>query len=59
MAAGNATPQFLVADNGYALGRLVQAVSRSPCWRDTAIMVLEDDAQTVPTTWTRIDRRRS
>ena len=56
MAGGNATPQFLVADNDYALGRLVQAVSRSPYWRDTAIMVLEDDAQDGPD---HVDAHRS
>ena len=39
------TPQFYVADNDYALGLLVQEVSSSPYWKDTAIFVLEDDAQ--------------
>jgi hypothetical protein len=34
-----------VADNDLALGRVVEAVSRSPYWDDTAIFVLEDDAQ--------------
>ena len=56
LAGGNATPQFLVADNDYALGRLVQAVSGSPYWRDTAIMVLEDDAQDGPD---HVDAHRS
>ena len=39
------TPQFFVADNDYALGKLVEAVSNSPYWKDTAIFVVEDDAQ--------------
>ena len=39
------TPQFYVADNDYALGRLVEEVSKSPYWKDTAIFVVEDDAQ--------------
>lgn len=39
------TPQFYVAENDYALGLIVQAVSSSPYWKDTAIFVLEDDAQ--------------
>jgi YVTN family beta-propeller protein len=39
------TPQFYVAENDYALGLLVQEVSSSPYWKDTAIFVLEDDAQ--------------
>ncbi len=38
-------PQASVADNDLALGRVVDAVSHSPYWDDTAIMVLEDDAQ--------------
>ncbi|MEO8042848.1 MAG: YncE family protein, partial [Acidobacteriota bacterium] len=42
------TPQFYVAENDYALGRLVEAVSKSPYWRDTAIFVVEDDAQNGP-----------
>jgi YVTN family beta-propeller protein len=42
------TPQFYVADNDYALGLLVQEVSSSPYWKDTAIFVLEDDAQNGP-----------
>lgn len=39
------TPQSLVADNDYAVGKLVEAVSNSPFWKDTAICILEDDAQ--------------
>jgi YVTN family beta-propeller protein len=42
------TAQFYVADNDYALGRLVEAVSSSPYWKDTAIVVVEDDAQDGP-----------
>ena len=56
LAEGNATPQFLVADNDYALGRLVEAVSHSPYWSDTAIFVLEDDAQDGPD---HVDAHRS
>lgn len=41
----NATPSAAVADNDLALGRIVDAVSHSPYWDDTAIFVLEDDAQ--------------
>ncbi|MET0647857.1 MAG: bifunctional YncE family protein/alkaline phosphatase family protein [Pyrinomonadaceae bacterium] len=46
--ANRPTPQFYMADNDYALGRLVEAVSHSPYWRDTAIFVVEDDAQDGP-----------
>ena len=39
------TPSASVADNDLALGRIVEAVSHSSYWDDTAIFVLEDDAQ--------------
>ena len=42
---GKPTPQASVADNDLALGRVVDAVSHSPYWNDTAIFVVEDDAQ--------------
>jgi YVTN family beta-propeller protein len=32
-------------DNDLALGRLVELISHSPFWKETAILVLEDDAQ--------------
>ncbi|MGC2059853.1 MAG: phosphoesterase, partial [Candidatus Sulfotelmatobacter sp.] len=38
-------PQASVADNDLAVGRVVDAVSHSPYWDDTAIFILEDDAQ--------------
>ncbi len=39
------TPQFYVAENDYAVGKVVEEVSKSPYWKDTAIVVVEDDAQ--------------
>ncbi len=42
---GMPTPYACVADNDLAVGRVVEAVSRSPYWDDTAIFILEDDAQ--------------
>lgn len=45
---GFPTPTAMVADNDLALGRIVEAVSRSPVWRDTAIFAIEDDAQNGP-----------
>lgn len=42
---GLPTPAAAVADNDLALGRVVEAISNSPYWDDTAIFVLEDDAQ--------------
>jgi hypothetical protein len=38
-------PAASVADNDLALGRVVDALSHSAYWDDTAIFVLEDDAQ--------------
>lgn len=56
LAAGMPTPQFFVADNDYAVGRLVEAVSNSPYWKDTAIFIVEDDAQDGPD---HVDAHRS
>jgi len=50
------TPQFYVAENDYALGRLVEEVSNSQYWKDTAIFVVEDDAQDGPD---HVDAHRS
>jgi hypothetical protein len=56
VAARKPTPQFFVADNDYALGLMVEAVSSSPYWKDTAIVVVEDDAQDGPD---HVDAHRS
>ena len=45
---GSYTPQACVASNDLALGRLVEAVSTGPLWKETAIFVIEDDAQNGP-----------
>ncbi len=50
------TPQFMVADNDYAVGRLVEAISSSVYWIDTAIFIVEDDAQAGPD---HVDSHRS
>jgi len=50
------TPQFMVADNDLAVGRLVEEVSKSPYWKDTAIFIVEDDAQDGPD---HVDAHRS
>jgi len=39
------TPRAMVADNDLALGQIVEAVSKSKYWKETAIFVIEDDAQ--------------
>ncbi len=43
--AGQLTPRAMVADNDLAFGMSVEAVSRSKFWSQTAIFVVEDDAQ--------------
>lgn len=45
---GARRPTAYVADNDYALGRLVDAVSHSAFWSSTAIFVVEDDTQDGP-----------
>jgi len=42
---GRIAPLSAMADNDLAFGRIVEAVSRSRFWPETAIFVLEDDAQ--------------
>jgi YVTN family beta-propeller protein len=42
---GFPTPRAMVADNDLALGRIVEAISRSRFWKETAIFVVEDDPQ--------------
>ncbi|MBV9849239.1 MAG: bifunctional YncE family protein/alkaline phosphatase family protein [Armatimonadetes bacterium] len=45
---GMDSPRAMAADNDYAVGEIAQAVSHSPYWRNTAIFVVEDDAQNGP-----------
>jgi DNA-binding beta-propeller fold protein YncE len=42
------TPSAYVAENDLALGQIVEAISRSKFWPQTAIFVVEDDAQNGP-----------
>jgi phospholipase C/DNA-binding beta-propeller fold protein YncE len=53
---GACTPQSCVADNDQAFGMLVEALSNSKFWKDTALFVLEDDAQNGPD---HVDSHRS
>ncbi|HEV7899881.1 MAG TPA: bifunctional YncE family protein/alkaline phosphatase family protein [Planosporangium sp.] len=39
------TPRAMVADNDLAVGKLVDWISHSPYWKDSAIFVTEDDSQ--------------
>jgi YVTN family beta-propeller protein len=54
--AGRPIPEAYMADNDLAFGRLVDAVSHSSFWRNTAILVTEDDAQDGPD---HVDAHRS
>jgi DNA-binding beta-propeller fold protein YncE len=53
---GAPTPSAMIADNDFALGRVVDAISNSPFWKDSAIFVVEDDAQSGPD---HVDSHRS
>ena len=53
---GEWTPRAMVAENDLAIGRLVETISRSPYWKESAIFVLEDDAQNGPD---HVDAHRS
>jgi DNA-binding beta-propeller fold protein YncE len=44
-APGKLTPTAMVADNDLALGRLIEGISHSKYWKDTAVFIVEDDAQ--------------
>ena len=53
---GSLTPRAMIAENDRALGRLVEAISKSRYWKESAIFVLEDDAQDGPD---HVDAHRS
>jgi phospholipase C len=55
-SAGSPTPRAYMADNDLALGRLIEALSKSPFWKNTVVFVLEDDAQSGPD---HVDSHRS
>jgi DNA-binding beta-propeller fold protein YncE len=55
-AAGRPTPRAYMADNDLALGKLLDALSHSPYWKNTVVFVLEDDAQDGPD---HVDSHRS
>jgi YVTN family beta-propeller protein len=56
MQKGAYSPVSQVADNDLAFGRLVEHISHSPIWKESAIFVLEDDAQDGPD---HVDAHRS
>ncbi len=42
---GASSPSAMVADNDFAVGQVVETISRSPYWKSSAIIIVEDDAQ--------------
>ncbi|HEY2544502.1 MAG TPA: beta-propeller fold lactonase family protein [Candidatus Acidoferrum sp.] len=56
LSKGKPRPAASVADNDLAIGRVVDAVSHSAYWDDTAFLILEDDAQDGPD---HVDSHRS
>jgi hypothetical protein len=53
---GKKAPKAMVADNDYAMGQVVETISHSPIWKNTAIFLIEDDAQNGPD---HVDAHRS
>ncbi|HZH65196.1 MAG TPA: bifunctional YncE family protein/alkaline phosphatase family protein [Flavisolibacter sp.] len=53
---GKPTPFAHVADNDLAVGLFVEYLSKSPIWKETAIFIIEDDAQNGPD---HVDAHRS
>ncbi len=54
--AGLNTPELQIADNDYAIGKLVEKISHLPEWKETAIFIIEDDSQNGPD---HVDSHRS
>ncbi|TWR26269.1 bifunctional YncE family protein/alkaline phosphatase family protein [Mucilaginibacter achroorhodeus] len=53
---GAYSPTAAVADNDLAVGRSIQHLSESPIWKESAVFILEDDAQNGPD---HVDAHRS
>ena len=45
LSAGAYSPYAMVGDNDQAVGKLLEGISHSPFWKDTAVFIIEDDAQ--------------
>src|SRR5262249_42579108 len=56
LSAGSPTPRAMIAENDQALGRLIDVISHGKYWNESAIFVLEDDAQNGPD---HVDAHRS
>jgi hypothetical protein len=47
-STGAVDPRAMVADNDFALGQIVDTITHSAIWKDSAIFVVEDDTQDGP-----------
>ncbi len=56
LSLGRPTPFVHVADNDWAVGLFVEYLSHHPIWKETAIFIVEDDAQNGPD---HVDAHRS
>ena len=56
LTAGRFTPTACVASNDLGLGMIIEAVTNSKFWPETAIFIIEDDAQNGPD---HVDARRT
>jgi hypothetical protein len=50
------TPRAYMADNDLALGRIIESLSKTQFWKNTAVFIVEDDAQNGPD---HVDSHRS
>ncbi|WP_321471893.1 alkaline phosphatase family protein [uncultured Paludibaculum sp.] len=53
---GGYTPRAMVANADWAVGQLVERLTKSPYWPETALFIIEDDAQNGPD---HVDARRT
>jgi YVTN family beta-propeller protein len=53
---GMPTPRAMVAENDQAVGKLIEHLSASKIWKESAVFILEDDAQNGPD---HVDAHRS
>jgi YVTN family beta-propeller protein len=56
LRVGRPTPFAHVADNDWAVGLFVEYLSKSPIWKESAVFIIEDDAQNGPD---HVDAHRS
>lgn len=56
LSKGRPTPFAHVADNDLAIGMFVEYLSKSPVWKESAVFIVEDDAQDGPD---HVDAHRS